>query len=55
MTSTLDRGEAHHDPGAVVLGIFSDLGWSVNAPSLPPLPGMDKSLFLPLVLTRTGL
>ena len=55
MTPTLDRGQAHHAPGAVVLGILQDLGWSVNAPPPLPPPGMDESLFLPLVLTRAGL
>lgn len=30
MTPFLSAGEATHDPGGITLGIFTDLGWTVN-------------------------
>ncbi|MEQ8975153.1 MAG: CARDB domain-containing protein [Coleofasciculus sp. C1-SOL-03] len=38
MTPYIAPGEAHHDPGAVTLGIFEDLGWVIN---LADLSGSD--------------
>ena len=35
MTPFLASGEAAHDPGPVTLGLFQDLGWSVNFDLLP--------------------
>ncbi|MEQ9621948.1 CARDB domain-containing protein, partial [Coleofasciculus chthonoplastes] len=34
MTPSIAPGEAHHDPGAVTLGIFEDLGWVINLADL---------------------
>ncbi|MEQ8383880.1 MAG: CARDB domain-containing protein, partial [Coleofasciculus sp. A1-SPW-01] len=34
MTPQISTGEAHHDPGAVTLGIFEDLGWVINLADL---------------------
>ena len=45
MTPQLGQGEAILNPGAIVLGIFSDLGWATV--SQPP-PNLDPQMFLPI-------
>ncbi|MEQ9236598.1 CARDB domain-containing protein, partial [Coleofasciculus sp. E2-BRE-01] len=41
MTPSIAPGEAHHDPGAVTLGIFEDLGWIINFQPQADLWGWD--------------
>lgn len=45
MTPQLGQGEAILNPGAIVLGIFGDLGWTVV--SQPP-PNLDPQMYLPI-------
>jgi hypothetical protein len=39
MTRSLLNGEVIHNPGALTLGIFQDMGWSI--PSVPPFGSFD--------------
>ena len=63
MTYSLNNGEANHAPGPVMLGIFADLGWTIDAgsptptgtvpgptPTLTPTPMMDETSYLPAVV-----
>lgn len=36
MTYSLAPGEAQHNPGPVMLGIFTDMGWAISAPVPTP-------------------
>ncbi len=45
MTYSLNFGEAEHDPGPVVLGIFADMGWQVTALQVSPT-GNNAGLIL---------
>jgi hypothetical protein len=49
MTPVLDDGESIHNPGPIVRGIFTDIGWAPPAPSAPIGPG-DR--FVPLNPSR---
>ncbi|MCA9929245.1 MAG: hypothetical protein KC419_12225, partial [Anaerolineales bacterium] len=42
MTYALDPGEAEHDPGPVMLGMFEDMGWTISAnqPTAPVVSGL---------------
>ena len=35
MTYSISNGEAIHDPGPIVLGIYDDMGWPPSAPATP--------------------
>jgi hypothetical protein len=43
MTPAISPGETIYDPGALVRGIFADLGWTVSAPVAPPTPTMTPT------------
>ena len=49
MTPVLNNGESIHDPGPIVKGIFTDIGWAPATPSAPIGPG-DR--FVPLNPSR---
>jgi hypothetical protein len=40
MTPALSGAEAIHNPGPIMLGMFTDMGWTMDAPA-PPLLGRD--------------
>jgi hypothetical protein len=43
MTPALSNGVSTHDPGPIALGIFQDIGWSVEAPGDTPISGLTAS------------
>ncbi len=38
MTYSLGPGEANHDPGPVMRGMFADMGWTINGATATPSP-----------------
>ncbi|HEX5689913.1 MAG TPA: PKD domain-containing protein, partial [Roseiflexaceae bacterium] len=40
MTPALSNGVSTHNPGPIVLGIFKDLGWGIEAPTDTPITGL---------------
>ncbi len=38
MTYSLSPGEANHDPGPVMRGMFADMGWTINGATATPSP-----------------
>jgi fibronectin type 3 domain-containing protein len=44
MTFALSNGESEHDPGAVTLGMFQDMGWTMVSRGPPTAPsGLNAS------------
>ncbi len=50
MTYSLDPGESNHAPGPVMLGIFADLGWTIDGGASTPTPMFDETSYLPAVV-----
>ncbi len=52
MTYSASPGESIHDPGPVMLGMFEDMGWTINQSASPPTPTFTPT-FTPATPTYT--
>lgn len=44
MTPVLSRGETNLNPGPIVLGMLTDMGWTVTPGETPPTSSADREV-----------